>query len=110
MKDLNFDEIVEKVLSGENISTCTNAKPLEMTLESIKEAIAKITDLPPSLVKMRCSDDTYNYVKIATQAQLKNIIGDSKNYFGYGIDVIKDNDVETGSIENIFSDELHKKL
>jgi hypothetical protein len=85
---------------------------MDMTLESIKEAMDKIMAMPPSVIKMRCSEDTFNYFKSIIPLQEKEPERDCDNMFNsfYGIDIFKTDEVETGSIENIYSDGSTKTI
>lgn len=91
-----------------NISSCSNQPLPVMTIESLKEAIDKISKLPPCPVNAKCSEDTFNYIKIATQKELKTIFSKSGIGIGFGINVFKTNIIATGYLEIEYSDKSTK--
>ena len=95
----------EKALEElKNTTTLSNQTQLPLTLKHLKELVAKMKDLPPSLIEMRCSKDTFNYIKIATGTQINGVIGNNLTY----IKVVEDDLIKTGSVENIYSDKSRK--
>jgi len=91
-----------------NTSTYNNQPLPVMTMESLKEAIDKISKLPPAPVSAKCSEDTFNYIKIATQKELKTIFPESS--MGFGINVFKTDEVATGYLEIKYSDKSTKTI